>query len=91
MLGHGINTLLHRLSGSAGVTHVTAHQFRHSCASDLLEAGVTIPEVQRILGHAAIESTVRYIAIADPQRAAAMSKHPVNRFLGPIDGERKAS
>jgi site-specific recombinase XerD len=56
-----------------------------------LEAGVTIPEVQQILGHAAIESTVRYTAIADPQRAMAMSKHPVNRFLGPRDGERKAS
>jgi site-specific recombinase XerD len=91
MNGCGISGLIERLAESAGVPHVTPHQFRHSCASDLLEAGVTIPEVQRILGHAAIESTVRYIAVADPQRAEAMSKHPVNRFLAPVDGERKAS
>jgi integrase/recombinase XerD len=91
MVGQGINMLLRRLSESAGVARVTAHQFRHSCGSDLIESGVTIPEVQRILGHASIQSTVRYIAIADPQRAAAMSKHPVNRFLGSEDGERKAS
>lgn len=89
--GAGISTLIDRLVKSAGVAHVTPHQFRHSCASDLLEAGVTIPEVQKFLGHAAIESTVRYVAIADPERAKAMAKHPLNRFLGNGEGERKAS
>jgi site-specific recombinase XerD len=77
-----IANLIRRLAVCAEVPHVTAHQFRHSCASDLLEAGVTLPEVQRILGHASIQSTVRYVDIADPCRAAAMEKHPVNRFLG---------
>jgi integrase/recombinase XerD len=86
-----ITQLMTRLAESAGVAHVTLHQFRHSCASDMLEAGVTIPEVQRVLGHAAIESTIRYVAIADPQRAAAMSKHPLNRILTAPDEERKAS
>lgn len=86
-----ISTLIFRLARSAGIEQVTPHQFRHSCASDLLEAGVTIPEVQRILGHAAIQSTVRYTAVADPERAKAMTKHPLNRFLGNEPGERKAS
>lgn len=86
-----IGKFLARLAASAGIAHVTAHQFRHSCASDLLESGVTIPEVQRILGHAAIASTVRYTAVADPERARAMSKHPLNRILGDEPGERKAS
>ena len=79
--GQNILSLMRRLAVSAGVPFVTALQFRHSCASDLLEAGVTLPEVQRILGHASIQSTVRYVDIADPGRAAAMEKHPVNRFL----------
>ena len=35
----------------AGVPIHSVHQFRHSCASDLLEAGVHLAEVQRILGH----------------------------------------
>jgi integrase/recombinase XerD len=91
LTGVGISTLIGRLVKSAGVAHVTPHQFRHSCASDLLEAGVTIPEVQKLLGHAAIESTVRYLAVADPERAKAMARHPLNRFLGKGEGERKAS
>jgi site-specific recombinase XerD len=74
-------SLIRRLAKIADVPLVTIHQFRHSCASDLLEAGVTLPEVQRLLGHACIQSTVRYVDITDPQRAAAMERHPVNRFL----------
>jgi integrase/recombinase XerD len=91
LAGAHIGGLLERLSRRAGVAGVTAHQFRHSCASDLLEAGVAIPQIQRILGHAVIQSTVRYAAVADPQRAAAQGKHPINRFLGSATIERKAS
>lgn len=88
----GLGQLIARLSKDAGLqATVTLHQFRHSCASDLLEAGVTIPEVQRVLGHASIQSTVRYTAVADPQRALAMSLHPVNHFLAAATEERKAS
>jgi integrase/recombinase XerD len=89
----GLGTLIGRLSKAAALPNrVTLHQFRHSCASDLLEAGVTMPEVQRVLGHATIQSTVRYAAVADPQRALAMHRHPVNRFLAAAPAEeRKAS
>jgi site-specific recombinase XerD len=87
----GLGQLIVRLSRDAGVPTVTLHQFRHSCASDLLEAGVTIPEVQRVLGHASIESTIRYTAVADAQRGLAISRHPVNRFLAAPEEERKAS
>jgi site-specific recombinase XerD len=68
---------------SAGVPLISVHQFRHSCASDLLEAGVALPDVQRILGHQGIATTVRYTHIADPQRVAAMSLHPINAWLAP--------
>ena len=64
-----------------GMTLHSLHQFRHSCASDLLEAGVGLPEVQRILGHPGIGTTVRYVHIADPQRRAAMARHPINDWL----------
>jgi site-specific recombinase XerD len=46
-----------------------------------LEAGVHLAEVQRILGHCGIATTVRYVHIADPQRRAAMSRHPLNDWL----------
>jgi len=76
-LGVGV----HRIAARAGVKLGGVHQLRHTCASDLLEAGVALPEVQRILGHQAIETTVRYTHIANPQRSAAIALHPINDWL----------
>lgn len=76
-----ISNGIHALAKRAGVPLVSVHQFRHSCASDLLEAGVHLAEVQRILGHQEIATTVRYTHIADPARRAAMALHPVNGWL----------
>jgi site-specific recombinase XerD len=83
--------LIGRLCRDAGLPRLTPHQFRHSCASDLIAAGVALPDVQRLLGHAGIASTMRYVDIAAPERVAAMSQHPINRFLDDRDGERRVS
>jgi len=37
--------------------------------------------VQQILGHKLIATTVRYVHIADPERRAAMARHPINAWL----------
>jgi site-specific recombinase XerD len=79
--GPAVSVGLRRLARQAGVEGVTLHAFRHSCASDLLEAGVRVPEVQRLLGHRELSTTVRYLAIADRQRHAAMARHPLNAWL----------
>lgn len=79
--GESISNAIHAIARRAGVSIHSLHQFRHTCASDLLEAGVHLAQVQRILGHAGIGTTVRYVHIADPQRRAAMSAHPLNDWL----------
>jgi site-specific recombinase XerD len=79
--GDNVANLLKRLCKSAGIEQLTPHQFRHSCASDLIATGVALPDVQRMLGHAFIVSTMRYVDVSAPERAAAMSKHPINQFL----------
>jgi site-specific recombinase XerD len=76
-----ISNGVHTISRSAQVPMHSLHQFRHTCASDLLEAGVHLAEVQRILGHCVIATTVRYVHIADPQRRAAIELHPINQWL----------
>lgn len=78
-----ISNGIHAIACRAQVPLDSLHQFRHSCASDLLEAGVHLAEVQRILGHCVIATTVRYVHIADPQRRAAMTLHPLNAWLAP--------
>ena len=79
--GAAISNGIHAMARRAQVPLHSLHQFRHSCASDLLEAGVHLAEVQRILGHGIIQTTVRYTHIADPQRRAAMRLHPLNQWL----------
>lgn len=79
--GESISNAIHGIARRAGVSIHSLHQFRHTCASDLLEAGVHLAQVQRILGHAGIGTTVRYVHIADPQRRAAMRAHPLNDWL----------
>jgi integrase/recombinase XerD len=79
--GSAISNGIHDIASIAQVPIHSLHQFRHSCASDLLEAGVHLAEVQRILGHSVISTTVRYVHIADPQRRAAIALHPINDLL----------
>ena len=81
LTGEKIGIALHRLAKRANVPIVTVHQFRHSCASDLLEQGLSIHEVQKYLGHAFIQTTVRYAQVADPARRAAIALHPINSIL----------
>jgi site-specific recombinase XerD len=79
--GSSISNGVHALAERAGIAFHSVHQFRHSCASDLLEAGVALPDVQRILGHRVLQTTLRYTHIADPQRRAAIASHPINQWL----------
>lgn len=76
-----LGLLVHRLARRAQVPLVSLHQFRHSCASDLLENGASLPEVQQLMGHKRVDTTSRYLQIADAERARAVSQHPLNDYL----------
>lgn len=44
---------------AAGLQHITIHEFRHSHASLLCNAGVNIKEIARRLGHSSVEITLK--------------------------------
>jgi site-specific recombinase XerD len=46
---------------------LTAHQFRHSFANDLLNADVPVTSIQKLMGHRWIESTQTYVQANDKQ------------------------
>jgi len=63
---------LHRITGGhvarivagraerARIAHCSPHDLRRSCATHMLDSGVDIAIVRRILGHASLDTTVRY-------------------------------
>jgi integrase/recombinase XerD len=54
----------------AGLTHkgYTLHSFRHTFASELLNAGMRLECLQPLLGHSSIEETRRYARLTDKTR-----------------------
>ncbi|MEL6573946.1 MAG: tyrosine-type recombinase/integrase [Pseudomonadota bacterium] len=54
--------------------HLTPHRFRHSAATLLIEEGVDIRLVQRLLGHASIATTEIYTKVSDNSLSSAVAK-----------------
>jgi len=52
----------------------TAHSFRHSFATHLVEAGVDLFKVQKLLGHASLDTTKIYINFNSSQMAKAIGR-----------------
>ncbi|MCB8989818.1 MAG: tyrosine-type recombinase/integrase [Ardenticatenaceae bacterium] len=65
----GIQYILAGYCREAGVW-VTCHQFRHTFARHLVEAGVPVTTIQRLLGHVRIRTTEVYLHISDTQTQA---------------------
>lgn len=55
-----MNKVWGRLRVKAGLPHLRLHDLRHQFASFLVNAGHTIYEVQKILGHSDTKVTERY-------------------------------
>ena len=58
----------------AGITKDCGiHALRHAFATHLLEAGVDVHTIQRLMGHGHISSTLRYFHLADRHLTATPS------------------
>jgi integrase/recombinase XerD len=63
------------LAGRAAITRrVTPHMLRHTAATQLIEAGVDIRFVQKLLGHASIATTQIYTQVSDASLKATLER-----------------
>jgi integrase/recombinase XerD len=82
----GLRSLFRHHRRTTGVQLANPHRFRHTFASDMVRAGISLPALMQLMGHADIETTMHYVKVS-PQdvylqyaRATAQCIHPQPRI-----------
>ena len=83
----GLRSLFRYHRQRTGIPLANPHRFRHTFASDMVRGGISLPALMHLMGHADIQTTLRYVQIT-PQdvylqytRAVAQRLRPVPRVL----------
>jgi site-specific recombinase XerD len=78
----GLRSLFRHHRSKSSVPQANPHRFRHTFGSDMIRAGVSLPALQRLMGHAHIHTTLLYIQLT-PQDVFAGYARAVERIAKP--------
>jgi integrase/recombinase XerD len=79
----GLRSLFRHHRLTTGVHKANPHRFRHTFATDMVRAGVSLPALMRLMGHANIQTTLIYVEVTPIDvyqqyaRAAAQLVRPI--------------
>jgi site-specific recombinase XerD len=75
----GMRSLFRHHRRATGIAPAHPHRFRHTFASDMVRAGISLPALMQLMGHAHISTTMVYVQISPrdvfEQYARAVSQH----------------
>lgn len=72
-----VNRSLRKWAAAAGIKkHLHFHMSRHTAATQMLEKGIDLFTVSKILGHSTIATTQRYAKVTDAKKETAMASLP---------------
>jgi len=82
----GLRSLFRYHRKRTGIPLAHPHRFRHTFASDMIRAGISLPALMQLMGHSDIQTTLHYVQIT-PQdvyqqytRAVALQVRPLPRL-----------
>lgn len=78
----GLRSLFRHHRAASGVPQANPHRFRHTFGSDMIRAGVSLPALMRLMGHAHVHTTLLYIQLS-PQDVFAEYARAAERIAKP--------
>jgi len=83
MTAAGLRSLFRYHRQTTGVTLANPHRFRHTFASDMVRAGVSLPALMHLMGHADIQTTLLYVQVT-PQEVYLQYARAVAQHIRPL-------
>lgn len=78
----GLRSLFRHHRQATGVKNANPHRFRHTFAADMLRAGVSLPALMHLMGHAQIQTTMVYLQLT-PQDVWEQYARAVSQRIRP--------
>ena len=60
----GLRSLFRHHRRTTGIQLANPHRFRHTFASDMVRAGISLPALMQLMGHADIQTTLHYVQVS---------------------------
>jgi integrase len=79
----GLRSLFRHHRQTTSVTKANPHRFRHTFASDMVRAGISLPALMQLMGHAQIQTTMVYIQLS-PRDVWEQYARAVAQIIRPV-------